>query len=138
MGYRQALEAAGATVLAFDEFGDYQGTWLAKVTVGEELRLVTGSYGSCSGCDAFQAEFDFRSHNHGDRYVYPDDPADHDPSCEECARYSRELAEFGRRYLDDPVDPAVARKRFEEEREWDSEAPAVLAWLDEHFPPAVN
>jgi hypothetical protein len=138
VSYRDALEKAGATVLAFDEFGDYQGTWLAKVTVGEEIRLITGSYGSCSGCDSFQAEFDFRGHDClGREYEYPSDEAAA-KGCEECLKYQREVADFGRRYLDDPVDPAVVRKRFEEDRSWDSDAEPVLKWLDQHFPPAVN
>jgi len=57
MGYSEALEAAGCKVLNFEEFGSYQGTWLAFVKYNEETGIVEGSYGSCSGCDAFEGEF---------------------------------------------------------------------------------
>lgn len=80
MGYSTALEAAGAEVHAFEHFGDYQGTWLAKVTYNGETGYVEGSYGSCSGCDAFEAEFG---------YSYNDEEKD----------YQERLAEFGRSYL---------------------------------------
>jgi len=59
MGYRTAMEAAGATVLAYESFGSYQGDWFALVVYGGKTFWVHGSYGSCSGCDAFCAEFDF-------------------------------------------------------------------------------
>jgi len=32
MSYYNALQAAGATVHAFEQFGSYQGHWIAKVT----------------------------------------------------------------------------------------------------------
>jgi len=59
MGYSKALEAAGCKVLDFQEFGSYQGDWLAFVEYNGERGIVEGSYGSCSGCDSFLAEFDF-------------------------------------------------------------------------------
>ena len=31
MSYQEALEAVGARVIAFQEFGDWQGTWIALV-----------------------------------------------------------------------------------------------------------
>ncbi len=70
-GYRQALEAAGATVLDFECFGSYQGVWIACLSNG----WIIDYYGSCTGCDAFEATF---SRN--------------EPS-------ATELADFGQRYL---------------------------------------
>lgn len=58
MGYRSAIEAAGEVVMDFKEFGSYQGTWIAVLENGF---VIEGSYGSCSGCDAFQSEFDCNS-----------------------------------------------------------------------------
>jgi len=49
------LEAAGANVLCFQCFGDYQGDWWAKVEYNGETGWVTGGYGSCAGCDALEA-----------------------------------------------------------------------------------
>lgn len=57
MSYEEALQAAGAEVLEFEQFGSYQGDWWAKVRYKDELGWVQGSYGSCSGCDAFESEF---------------------------------------------------------------------------------
>jgi hypothetical protein len=79
MGYQTAMEAAGAVIHAYESFGDYQGSWYAKVTYNGETGWVEGSYGSCSGCDAFEAEFG---------WSYEDEP-----------NVQERLAEFGRSYL---------------------------------------
>ena len=57
MSYELCLFFAGAKVIAFGSFGDWQGSWYAKVEYAGEVGWVCGSYGSCSGCDAFEAEF---------------------------------------------------------------------------------
>lgn len=80
MGYKAALLAAGAEVIVFNSFGDYQGTWLAKVVYNGETGWVEGGYGSCSYCDSFQGEFD---------YCY-----------EEHEGYEERLKQFGLSYLD--------------------------------------
>ena len=81
MGYRDSLEAAGAEVLQFAKFGDYSGEWFAKVRYNGETGWIQDWYGSCSYCDAFQAEFDW----------------DSDFMCEEDVQ--ERLANFGKRYL---------------------------------------
>ena len=77
MSYLAALEAAGAHVEAFVEFGSYQGEWVAKI--GHD-RYIIGSYGSCSGCDTFEAEFGWDGDEKDD--------------------YQQRLADFGKTYLD--------------------------------------
>ena len=79
MSYGEALRAAGCTVLEFEEFGSNQGEWLALVEIDGERGVVEGSYGSCSGCDAFEAEFGWNDDERGD--------------------YQERLADFGRGYL---------------------------------------
>ena len=107
MSYQQALQAAGADVQAFEHFGSYQGEWIAKI--GEDQYLM-GYYGSCSGCDAFEAEFEFSDY--------------------EEAEYDRKLAEFGHTYLDgQPYSKLDLLARFKEQGEWDSDAQAVINWL---------
>ncbi len=59
MGYTEALEKAGCKIIKYEEFGCYQGTWLAFVKYKGEKGIVQGSFGSCSVCDAFQSEFDY-------------------------------------------------------------------------------
>lgn len=85
MSYKEALEAAGAKVHRFIETGSYQGSWYAFVWYDGHLGWVQGSYGSCSGCDAFEAEF-------SDSYL--DLKGD-----DEKASYQKRLAEFGKSYL---------------------------------------
>lgn len=58
-GYEGCLEAAGAVVLEFQQFGSYQGTWYAACLYNEQLVWAEGSFGSCSGCDSYQAEFGY-------------------------------------------------------------------------------
>lgn len=52
--YESALEAAGAVVLAYKEFGSYQGDYIAKVRVGDQIAWIHDYYGSCSVCDALE------------------------------------------------------------------------------------
>lgn len=81
MSYETALEAAGAKVIEFRQFGSYQGDWWALVHFGGTYSWVHGSFGSCSGCDAFEGEFEG---------AYFDKKAD----------YQRRLAAFGASYVD--------------------------------------
>jgi len=82
MSYRESLVSAGARVLAFEHFGDWQGSWVALVEYQGQRGWVQGSFGSCDYCDAFQSEFDW----------------DSDFACEDV---QDRLAQFGRNYLDD-------------------------------------
>lgn len=105
MGYSEALEKAGCKVLNFNEFGSYQGTWLAFVEYNGEKGIVEGSYGSCSGCDSFQAEFDyydepvekdgkyFKSHWNDDEEITKDEYDKLNKQAEQ------KLADFGKSYL---------------------------------------
>lgn len=96
MSYEMCLEKAGAKVLAFHEFGSYQGEWYALVEYQGERGWIEGSYGSCSGCDAFEAEFGFECCDKGHFYK--------DSNCSACDALYTEIdkryAEFGRTYLE--------------------------------------
>lgn len=81
MSYKKALEAAGAEVLAFETFGSYQGDWFAKVRYEGEVFWLRDYYGSCSGCDAFEADV-------GYSWGIPEE------------EYNAKVAEFGKRYLE--------------------------------------
>lgn len=119
MGYSWALTAAGATVVEFKTTGSYQGTWGAIVDYNGERSLVTGYYGSCSHCDAYQAEFD----RYGDSEdVHTRDGKYYDGNYEEIdretydimsARMNERLAEFGRSYLANPVDKATIQNHLD-------------------------
>lgn len=113
MSYFESLKAAGAEVLAYQSFGDWQGTWIAKVEHKGQTGFVVGAYGSCSGCDAFEAEFGWGEYDQ-----------DH-------------LAEFGRKYLEfgdgspDLLTKEEVSKRFDFYSDWDKEAWTALKWLED-------
>lgn len=119
MGYREALEAAGATVHQFEHFGSYQGTWLAQVTYDNQNGWIEGAYGSCSVCDSFQAEFDWDADTKAD--------------------YKERLAEFGRGYLHGLVTTehlvGIYKKKCEVSYAWEDDK-EILAWLEKQQEPA--
>lgn len=130
MSYENALQAAGAEVLAFKDFGSHQGEWWAKVRVADRLGWINGSFGSCSGCDAFEAEFgwDDRDYCASGKGHY-----DHDPECKACvekkAAYDIKLAAFGKQYLEDVRTQEEAEKAASENLSWDSDAQEMLDWV---------
>lgn len=135
MGYQSALEAAGADVLAFEQFGSYQGDWLAKVRVDGVEGWIRGAYGSCSGCDAFEGEFGYQGHYHGalgepDR-TYVSDYADTltPETCAVCLDIKRRFAEFGKSYLDDVLTQEQVEAMADEHSSWDCDAKAIQAFV---------
>jgi hypothetical protein len=112
MSYEDALKATGAKVLKFGEWGDYQGTWIAKVEIEGQVHYVKGEYGSCSGCDAFEAEM---------------------PWDNTSEKYKVKLVEFGKELLD--PDLLYTReellKKFTEQASWDLSADDLVEWLEE-------
>lgn len=120
MGYRSALEAAGAKVLAYESFGSYQGDWYAKVEYNGETGWVQGSYGSCSYCDSFESEFSGS--------YYSDEESRDD--------YDARLAKFGESYLTviTPQEQQVEiLERQSEGNSWfDSEYGEILRYVKVH------
>lgn len=101
MSYQRALEAAGATVHDFTEFGSYQGTWLARVTFNGTTGWIEGSYGSCSGCDAFEAEFGYGElpEKVGED-IWVSGEGYHPATQEDVDRGQTKLADYGKSYLE--------------------------------------
>ena len=54
-GYPIIAWANGEKLILFQEFGSYQGEWLMVTRNDEEYLIYKDYYGSCSGCDAYQA-----------------------------------------------------------------------------------
>ena len=95
-------------MLDFQEFGSYQGDWLAFVEYKGERGIVQGSYGSCTGCDAFQAEFDYddspsvrdgKFYKNGDTWN-EENICTEDEYNEALRVYNQRLSDFGMRYLE--------------------------------------
>ena len=137
-GYIEAIEAAGYAVRDYKEFGSYQGTWIAILENGN---FIEGSYGSCSGCDAFQAEFDYYdtpSEIDG-KYYKTGRTWDEDDECTkeeyiECLeKYKNKLSDFGKSYTDstETKEEIVARykRKCEGDYVWDDDK-EILEWLE--------
>ena len=113
MSYEQSLVAAGAQVLAFESFGDWQGSWVALVDYRGERGWVQGSFGSCSECDSFQAEFGW------------------DWIDEERDDYLQRLASFGESYLGGLQTTQQVIAEHQANVNWDEEADQIIFWVRE-------
>jgi hypothetical protein len=143
MGYAHALRTAGAEVVDFKEIGSYQGTWGAVVDFQGQRSLVTGYYGSCSVCDAYQAQFGWSSdepyyNNETDKY-YRNQWSDEEITKEEndsiIQKSRQELIDFGMSYLRYPMTKEDVEKRIQyydtnDTGEWsfDSEERELYDW----------
>lgn len=129
--YQKALEAAGAKVHEFKEFGSYQGHWFALVTYKGERGWVSGSYGSCGGCDSFEAEFGYSSDYDCDKHAYASD--EKKVGCAECATltaaYNEKLKSFGEGYLGGVAPADNILKELDEAGEWDDDSKEAAAWI---------
>ena len=129
MSYETALQAAGAKVIEFKSFGSYQGDWYALAEYNGERGWIHGFFGSCSGCDAFEAEFDYDEKEHCDQHEYVNNP----PPCAGCdeakAKYDAKLAEFGRPYLEGMSKPDLLLAELDERAEWDDESREAATWI---------
>lgn len=115
--YANALRVAGAEVHAMHFDGDWQGQWLARVTLPDgRTGWILDYFGSCSGCDAFEAEFGWDYHVHeshdGDgRVLLASGDAE---ACEKCRELQERLRKFGARYF-----PYLCTTRdLLEDKEW--------------------
>jgi hypothetical protein len=130
MGYQETLEAAGATVHCFEQFGSYQGDWFAKVTVNGKTGWIHGYFGSCSVCDAFESEFDYGSRDRCGEHEYEREDAATCEACKSAAEsYQTRLAAFGAKYLEDIMTQEEAEKEAGRNLEWDMDATAMLNYV---------
>ncbi len=132
MSYQVAMEAAGATVHDFESFGSYQGDWWARVTLPDGREgWINGSFGSCSGCDAFEAEFGWGDDEWCEEHSYK-----HVDACLACQDrkkdYTEKLARFGSGYLDGLLSQEAAEAAASANLEWDSDAQAMLDFIRAH------
>lgn len=117
MSYIDALEAAGCEVLEYGYTGSYQGDWYALVKYKDEVGIVTGSYGSCSYCDTFEAEFNYDDNGKPD--------------------YQERLAAFGETYLPPlPIDLQIKNlKASIGECDWGDEKEGlelIISWKEKY------
>ena len=133
MGYREAIEAAGAKVVDFKETGSYQGSWGAVIEVAGVRSLAVGSYGSCGGCDAFMGEFDFNdtpSEENGKFFVNWEEVTE-EVYRETVSAYNSRLADFGRSYVTTPMsktDIEAQLAQFDADEWFDEEQKELYVW----------
>lgn len=104
--YEWALEIAGAKILAFEAFGSYQGDWVAKVEWNGAVGWIKDYYGSCSGCDAFEAEMDW-----GDTLK------------------KENVVDFAKRYLEEMKSYDEVLKEASENLSWDLDAQEMVDFI---------
>ena len=107
--YHWVLEEAGAIVHAFQDFGSYQGDWLAKVTYKGKTGWIKDYYGSCSGCDAFESESGYEDRTKEDWHEFS--------------------IKFAKDYLEDIRTYEEVLKSCEKDIEWDMDAKEMVDWL---------
>lgn len=141
MSYETALKAAGATVHVFQSFGSYQGDWWARVTLRDgRSGWINGGYGSCSGCDAFEAECGYDDEE-CDQHRWGSN-ADTRDGCVECVKkaadHGHKLARFGEHYLDGLLTQEEAEARAGANAEWDMDSPEMVAFVKAHAVEALR
>lgn len=146
MSYKLALIAAGATVIDTKYAGSYQGTWGSIVEYNGKKGLVTGSFGSCSVCDAFQAEFDYSNDEvsydektgkyYKGYYLEDDNEITKEEYEAEKLAYQQKLAKFGESYLhviQDKQDIQTQLDSTTEDEWYDEERKELLDWAIKFF-----
>lgn len=109
MTYKSCLEAAGARVIDFAKFGDYQGSWYALVVWRGKTFWVHDYYGSCSGCDPLYATLTYNA-------------------------TQEQMADFGRQYLEDPRDYDQLLRDVLDDNSYDPSADEVVNFLRKYGP----
>jgi len=127
MNYHSLLELCGAKVIAFETFGDYQGTWIAKVKYNDKIGYVEGSYGSCSGCDSLQ-DILMNHNSTGDTYHWFEPE---NTNCNSCVEIEQLLKNMSIVYLEGLEDFQTTISRHIENSEWDLESENIVKWMHE-------
>ena len=97
----------------------------------EDGRIITGSYGSCSGCDAFEAEFGYSADGCTDHEYSPEEGC---TACQAKAdEYQTKLVEFGKSYLNSFATYEEVLTEYTNRRDSENYFPEedqeVLDWL---------
>jgi len=132
MDYEDCLKYAGAKVLAFKYFGSYQGDWIAKVYYNGEIGWVKDYFGSCSGCDAFQAEFSNIYHSDDDDVIHDPFYKGFENGCKQCDEIKQRVIDFGKSYLSGMMTYDAILKDCSRDTDWDMEADEIVKFIKEN------
>jgi len=112
--YPMALSVAGYAVHRYQSFGSYQGEWVAEVEKDGDRFWIKSYYGSCSGCDHFEANCSTEyADDYSEDYGYPLD----------------DVLRVASDTVDDRVEFSEIVEWIDESSEWDCEADEAREWL---------
>lgn len=132
-GYEDILEDVCDKVYGYKEFGSYQGDWLAYVRYKGKDVWIKGSYGSCSGCDWFQAVEKYPW-----EWDYEGNEVEYLKRVEAESVRLRDL--FVNEYLEEDMLFTAGQlyEKLKEDRGWDWDADKMLAYIDGFHPELAN
>lgn len=135
MSYKEALKLAGNTeVHLYEQYGSYQGRWLALVTHEGKTGWLIEYYGSCSGCDPFESKLGYSGHEHPDNKWFDPfwDEKGFDSSCGRCTIFKKSVVEFAEGYFERIKTRKEALGELQREMEWDPEAREMIEFIQKH------
>lgn len=133
MGYKEAIEIAGAKVIAYKKFGSYQGDWIAKIEIDGQIKYIHDYYGSCTVCDNFEAEFYSSDDHECENDIFYSPAYFNQPfrdNCQQCQTEKHKLIEFGKKLIDKAISFEECIFKISENIEWDMEVEPMVNWLN--------
>ena len=123
--YEEAFACVeGVTVEWAEYYGSYQGNFLCKIQKAGETLYIYDSYGSCSGCDSFQAEFGWST------YYYESEGVTQE---ERLAHVKQRMAKWSFSYIESALPLQQMMNYLQNEcGQWDDEAIKALKRLEEN------
>ena len=132
MGYRECLELAGATVIDYEEFGSYQGDWLAYIEYEGKKGFIRDYFGSCSGCDSYEAEIGDHYHECVDESYYSPHEQGYRENCAICQVEKKKAVKFGKGYIDEMTDYDKALEIVSVNKEWDMTCGDMIDFVEKY------
>ena len=129
MGYKECLEMAGAKIVDYEQFGSYQGDWIAVVEYKGRKGFIKDYYGSCSGCDAYESEFGYSYHECGDDNYYSPHYSGYKENCNICQTEKQKAINFGKRYLENILSYEEILENVSKDIDWDLEAQEMIDFV---------
>ncbi len=120
ISYETLLETPDSHVLAFKEFGYYQGTWIAKVRYKDKIIWIKDYYGSCSGCDTLE-------HIKMSYCSFPENKE----ALQEKLRITNVLAEMAKDYLENGITFEELEAELAKDMKEDSDTQEAMKFIQE-------
>ncbi len=120
ISYETLLETPDSHVLAFKEFGFYEGTWIAKVRYKDKIIWIKDYYGSCSGCDTLEhIKFEYKLASLREKNI------------EEKLRITNVLAEMAKDYLENGITFEELEAELAKDMQENSDTQEAMKFIQE-------